>query len=160
MLLLLVRHAEADDRNASLYTDDTQRPLTGKGMKVQARMSRRLRKRGYRPDVILSSPWVRAWQTATMLAEGTRSEVAPVECLPLAGDPDLTTLGEAVGMRHPEDIVALVGHEPWISELASLLLSGDPSRIAIDFPKSGVMGIEISELAAGAGSLRFFLRPK
>ena len=160
MLLLLVRHAEAGDRNASVYSDDSQRPLTGKGMKVQAKVSRRLRKRGVRPDLILSSPWVRAWQSATILAQGTRTEVAPVECPPLATDPDIPSLAEAVGSRHPEEIVALVGHEPWMSELASLLLAGEPNKLAIDFPKSGVMGIEVSELAAGAGSLRFFLRPK
>ena len=40
------------------------------------------------------------------------------------------------------ETVALVGHEPWLGSLASLLLTGEPHRVSIDFPKSGVMGIE------------------
>ena len=56
--------------------------------------------------------------------------------------------------------MALVGHEPWLSGLASLLLTGEPHRVSIDFPKSGVIGIEADAIDAGAGMLRFFLRPK
>jgi phosphohistidine phosphatase len=160
MILLLVRHADAPQRDPASYPDDTQRPLTGKGMKIQAKVSRRLRKRGIRPDVILSSPWVRAWQSGMILAEGTRSAGAPVECAALASEPDLEALQAAVGPRQPEETVALVGHEPWIGELASLLLTGEPHRLAVDFPKSGVLALELSEVAAGAATLRFFLRPK
>ena len=56
--------------------------------------------------------------------------------------------------------LALVGHEPWMGELASLLLSGSPTRLGIDFAKSGVMGIEVSALEPAAGRLRFYLTPQ
>jgi phosphohistidine phosphatase SixA len=57
-------------------------------------------------------------------------------------------------------IVAMVGHSPWMEELAAILLGGSASSLRIDFPKSGLMGIEVEKLVSGAGELRFFLRPK
>ena len=56
--------------------------------------------------------------------------------------------------------MALVGHSPYIEDLASLLLTGAPARIALDFPKSGIMGIETERIDAGGGTLQFFMRPK
>jgi phosphohistidine phosphatase SixA len=47
-----------------------------------------------------------------------------------------------------------------MEELGSILLGGSSTAVRIDFPKSGVMGIELDRLEPGAGELRFFLRPK
>ena len=41
-----------------------------------------------------------------------------------------------------------------------LLLTGDPNRMSIDLPKSGVVGIETALIEGGSGTLRFFFRPK
>jgi len=84
----------------------------------------------------------------------------PVPCEPLATDPDLVRLADYVGEQGSEARVALVGHSPWIEELAAILLGGTAVTVRIDFPKSGVMGIDLPELAPGAGELQFFLRPK
>jgi phosphohistidine phosphatase SixA len=84
----------------------------------------------------------------------------PVPCDPLADDPDLIRLQDFVGNQPPGAIVAMVGHSPWIEELASILLGGSSTGIRIDFPKSGVMGIQLDRLEPGAGELRFFVRPK
>ncbi len=51
----------------------------------------------------------------------------------------------------PEAIVAMVGHSPWMEELAAILLGGSARCTRIDFPKSGVMGIDLDQVAAGAG---------
>jgi phosphohistidine phosphatase len=161
MLLLLVRHALAAERDESRFPDDSLRPLLPKGRRIQARMSRRLEKLGWAPATIFSSPWKRAWQTAGILAEETGvTKKRRVTCPPLAQDPALDALAEAIGPRLDDERVALVGHEPWMSELASLLLAGSPTRLAIDFPKSGVMGIEAPVVAAAAGRLTFYLTPK
>jgi phosphohistidine phosphatase SixA len=56
--------------------------------------------------------------------------------------------------------VALVGHSPWIEELAALLLTGSADGLAIDFPKSGLLGVEADRMEAKGAALRFFLRPK
>jgi phosphohistidine phosphatase len=160
MLLLLVRHANAGDRDPAQWPDDRDRPLTEKGRKVQSDVSRFLRKRDLAPTRVLTSPWTRAVQTAEILVEVARVGQPPVPCEPLAGDPDLIRLQDCVGNQPPEAVVAMVGHSPWMEELASLLLGGSTTSIRIDFPKSGGMGIELERLEPGAGELRFFIRPK
>jgi phosphohistidine phosphatase len=160
MLLLLVRHANAGARDPAQWPDDRDRPLTEKGRKVQGDVSRFLRKRDLVPGLVLTSPWVRAVQTAEILVEGARVGQPPVACEPLADDPDLIRLQDCLGNQSPEATVAMVGHSPWMEDLASVLLGGSSTSIRIDFPKSGVMGIELERLEPGAGELRFFLRPK
>ena len=64
-----------------------------------------------------------------------------------------------IGRVEPGETLALVGHEPWMSSLAALLLTGNTSGVRIDFPKSGVMGIETVGFEAGGGTLEFFLTP-
>lgn len=160
MLLLLIRHANAGQRDPAQWPDDTQRPLTDKGRKVQQDVVRYLRKRDLAPQLVLTSPWLRAAQTADIVVEAGRVPQPAVPCEPLAADPDLVRLADYVGNQPPEAIVAMVGHSPWIEELASILLGGAADSLRIDFPKSGVMGIDLPGLAQGEGELRFFLRPK
>jgi phosphohistidine phosphatase len=159
MLLLLVRHAIAGDRDPSQWPDDRDRPLIDKGRKTQRRMSRLLERLDYIPSLVLTSPWLRAAQTAQILAETLALDGSPVPCEALAADPDAGKLAECVGEQAPDAIVALVGHSPWMEELAALLLAGSVSGLRIAFPKSGVMGIELERLEPGAGELQFFLRP-
>lgn len=159
MLLLLIRHADAGDRNSAQWPDDRDRPLTDKGRKVQRRVSKALGRFDLVPTLVLSSPWTRAAQTAQVMAE-TLGLGPAVPCEPLAADPDLVRLTDYVGEQGAEARVALVGHSPWIEELAAMLLGGTAVAVRIDFPKSGVMGIDLAELAPGAGELQFFLRPK
>jgi phosphohistidine phosphatase len=160
MLLLLVRHANAGARDPAQWPDDRDRPLTEKGRRVQADVSRFLRKHDLAPSLVLTSPWTRAVQTAEILVEVARVGQPPVPCEPLADDPDLIRLQDCVGNQPPEAIVAMAGHSPWMEELASILLGGSSTSIRIDFPKSGVMGIQLDRLEPGSGELRFFVRPK
>ena len=74
--------------------------------------------------------------------------------------PGSGALVRAIGAQDRNAVVALVGHEPWMSELASLLLSGRRETVRLDFPKSGVLGLEMRRIEAGSAVLRFFLRPK
>ena len=75
-------------------------------------------------------------------------------------DPTDTVLASEATEPDPSAIVALVGHSPWIEELAVLLLAGSATGFRIDFPKSGVMGIDLERVEPAAGELRFFVRPK
>ena len=171
MLLLLVRHAQAAEQDATRYPDDSLRPLVSKGKKAQARISKELRRRKLIPTRVYSSPWKRAWQTARILLEETGlPKSARIACEPLAAPPDLAAIAAqvgggsavgAVGGVGEDEIIALVGHEPWMSELAALLLTGRAGGLSVAFPKSGVMGIETPALVAepGAATLRFFLVP-
>ena len=160
MLLLLIRHAQAAAQDEAQYPDDSLRPLVGKGKKAQRRISRQLRKRQLVPSRVFSSPWKRAWQTARIVvAETGLPKRARLACQALAGPPDLAALAGEIGEVGPDEIVALVGHEPWMSELAALLLTGDRASPRIDFPKSGMMAIELDGWNAGSGTLRGFLVP-
>ena len=159
MLLLLNRHAHAGARDPAQWPDDHDRPLTEKGRKVQRDVARFLRKHDLTPHLVLTSPWARAVQTAEILVEVARVGAPPVPCEPLAAEPDLIRLQDFVGNQPGKAIVAMVGHSPWMEGLASLLLVGARADIRIDFPKSGVMGIQLERLEPGAGELRLFLRP-
>jgi phosphohistidine phosphatase len=160
MLVLLLRHADAADRDPERYPDDSLRPLVRKGEKIQRAMSKDLHKRKLIPSRVFSSPWKRAWQTARILVDGTGlPKKARIACPPLASTPDLAAIAAAIGPITPDDTIALVGHDPWIGELASLLLTGKGEGLRCDFAKSGVMGIDLDEFKSGAGTLRFFLRP-
>ncbi len=160
MLLLLVRHANAGDRDPERWPDDRDRPLTDKGRKTQRDVSRFLLKRDFVPTLVLTSPWARAAETAEILVRELLLSKPPVPCDALANNPDLARLSEDIGEQGPDAIVALVGHSPWMEELASLLLTGTAAGVRIDYPKSGVMGIDVEKVSAGTGELRFLLRPK
>jgi phosphohistidine phosphatase len=163
MLILIVRHAQAGEQDATQYPDDTERPLTRGGKDVHQEVSEELAKRGLVPEAILSSPWKRAWQTAEIMGQefsGKKNKIKPRTATSLAQAPDLEAIRAEIEGIGELSTVALVGHEPWLSELGSLLLTGEPNRVTIDFPKSGVLGIEAEAMEPGAGSLRFFLRPK
>jgi len=160
MLLLLIRHASAEARDPERWPDDRDRPLTDKGRKTQRDVSRFLRKRDFVPTHVFASPWSRAAETAEILVRELQLPSPPVPCDALTDDPDLARLAEDIGEPGPAAIVALVGHSPWIEELASLLLTGSATGVRIDYPKSGVMGIDVEKPKVGTGTLRFFLRPK
>ena len=160
MLLLLVRHAHAGDRDPNQWPDDRDRPLTDKGRKTHRRVSRALGKLELTPTRVLTSPWTRAAQTADILVTELSIPQPPIECAALAADPDLSRIADDIGEPGGDAIVALVGHSPWIEELAAMLLTGEASGLRMDYPKSGVMGIDVEKVGPGAGELRFFLRPK
>ena len=126
-------------------------PLTDKGRKTQRRVSRLLGRLDYIPSLVLTSPWLRAAQTAEILVETLELVHPPVPCEALAADPDAARLAECVGDQGPDATVAMVGHSPWMEELAALLLGGSVSGLRIDFPKSGVMGDRPGEARAGSG---------
>lgn len=161
MLFVLVRHAHAGTRDPIHYADDSLRPITDKGRVVQGRVSRYLVACDLIPTLILSSPWLRAMQTAEILADAFPTARRPmiVSCPPLTGTPNLRALARAAGSRQSRDTVAFVGHEPWLGQLASALLTGSTTAMELDFPKSGVVGIEAPRMARGKGILRFFVRP-
>ncbi len=159
MLLLLIRHAHAGDRDPERWPDDRDRPLTDKGRKTQRRVSRVLGELELVPTYVLTSPWLRAAQTAEVLVGELALDRPATQTENLARAPDPSRLADDIGEPGNNAIVALVGHSPWMEELASLLLTGSTTGLRMDYPKSGVMGIDLERPAPGAGELRFFLRP-
>jgi phosphohistidine phosphatase len=118
MELWIVRHAIAEERAAS--KNDSERELTGEGRKRFARHVQALGRMEVRFSSILTSPWRRAAQTADILA--ALSDRPPIALDALAAPPSAPLLDAIAKERDP---VAVVGHEPWLSELVAWLVVGD-----------------------------------
>ncbi|MEO8539623.1 MAG: histidine phosphatase family protein [bacterium] len=131
MRLCLLRHAIAVEREGGGYKDDRARPLTAEGRKRTSEASAGLL-RLLKPDAIFTSSVLRARQTADIL--GRACEIRPRELEALGrGDHDGTVAALQPGGTQT---VVLVGHEPWMSELLSMLLCGQPQAVQSDFKKS------------------------
>jgi len=117
--IYLVRHAEALERKEGLA--DELRHLTLKGRKQAAKQAKRLKKK-LRPELIITSPLVRAVQTAELLAlqVGKKAVVRADACL--AGDVEAEQLQDMIRDLGALKSVMLVGHEPQLSRVAALLL--------------------------------------
>ncbi len=121
MKLIVVRHAAAVERSAEIPED--QRYLTPEGRAYFRKTARTMVKKGVEPDLILSSPLVRAVQTADILAEALEY-AGPVavtdELSPGFGPEALRTL---VRNFHQANELVIVGHEPDLSGVVSSLLA-------------------------------------
>lgn len=143
MKLYLVRHAIAED--SADYEDDSLRPLTEKGREKMKKIAAALKELGAAPDLIVSSPYLRASQTAAILAKELkyREELAYSDSLVPMGVPD-DMIGE-INEKYAVDELMLVGHEPSLSALAGVLLAGN-ADIAIDLKKGGVCCLSVDDL--------------
>jgi phosphohistidine phosphatase len=157
--LYLVRHAIAYERNTLRWPDDAERPLTPDGEERFRRAARGLARVAGGVDLVLSSPFVRAWQTAVVLSEEA-GWPAPVECPALEPDrsPDETL--KELGPHADRDSVALVGHEPHLSALIALLVTGHAGGDAFGLKKGGAFRLSTDGLVPGEAALRWALTPR
>jgi len=164
MDLLIVRHAIAFERNARRWRNDGERPLTPEGMakarKAAAGLKHLLEDR---PQCVLSSPLVRAWQTATILNEFA-GWPKPIECPALVPDESPEEVFAAL-TQHPVKVTAVVGHQPGLGRLLAACLPaqvrGGVHPEAFEFKKMGVAHLSFANTArAGAGVLNWFVPPK
>jgi len=149
MHLHLLRHGIAVKRNASRYRTDAERPLAPEGRQKLVRIARALHAMELEFDLILSSPAVRARETAELVVKtlGTNQRIEFSEHLGTDGDP--RRLIEDLSARRPLPRSALlVGHEPHLSGLASLLLTGGPG-LDLVLKKGGLCTLSISKPRAG-----------
>ena len=145
MDLYIIRHAIAVDEATSDYESDSERPLTDKGRKKMRQIAKVLRHLGVEFDLILSSPYVRACETAEILADvfKMKNKIAFSDNLIPLGNPELV-IGE-INEKHSVDSLAIVGHEPHLSSLIGLLTS-EGSRIEITLKKGGVCYLSADDL--------------
>ena len=163
MDLLIVRHAIAFERNARRWPDDGERPLTPEGMARARKAAAGLKQVAERPGCVLSSPLVRAKQTATILTEFAGWPKA-TECPALAPEESPENVLAALAAQK-EKIVAVVGHQPGLGRLLAACL---PTRVrggvdpsAFELKKMGAALISFSGTArAGRGVLNWFVPPR
>ena len=151
--LLLFRHADAGDP-AAWSRPDAERPLSPKGHRQAARVARWLKEIDHRPDAILSSPKVRAAETAAAVADAFGM---PVTSEPrLAGALDVAIVAQILHEAGDPARPMLVGHDPDFSELAGLL-SG---VMNLELRKGAVARIDFAPpLEPGGGTLRWLVPP-
>lgn len=158
MIVYIVRHAPAGDRDSARWPDDSLRPLTKKGERKFALAATGVARIGEPPAVVLASPYARAWRTAELLTEHA-GWPAPAECTALAGQRDSSAIVSVLA-ESDADSIALVGHEPQVSELLSLLLTGDDALVPAPFRKGAVACLRLTPPAAPASAqLEWFVTP-
>jgi phosphohistidine phosphatase len=137
MNLYIIRHAIAVDEGTPEYEQDNERPLTDKGKKKMRQIAKGLRILGADFDLILSSPYVRARETAEILADvfKIKADIAFSENLIPMGDPD--QLIAEMNEKHSANSIAIVGHEPQLTSMVSLLVAENTS-VDITLKKGGV----------------------
>jgi phosphohistidine phosphatase len=158
MRLLIVRHAIAVPRGTpGVVIEDDARPLTRRGVKRFRLAARGLARLLPPPDALLTSPLARARHTAELLAAawgGVRVTDEPA----LAGG-DLDALAPALDAHRRRGLVAIVGHEPHLSQaLARLLGTGYAQRL--EFRKGGAALVDLPGAFARGGALVWFLPPR
>jgi phosphohistidine phosphatase len=145
MNLYIIRHAIAVDEGTSDYESDSERPLTDKGRKKMRQIAKGLRNLGIEFDLILSSPYVRARETAEILADVFKMKKKIVfsdNLIPL-GNPEL--LITEVNEKYSVDSMAVVGHEPHLSGLVGLLVA-ENAKIDVTLKKGGVCYLSADDL--------------
>jgi phosphohistidine phosphatase len=157
--IYLVRHAFAAHADPARWPDDATRPLTEDGIRRFRAAARGLRQLVPAVDVVLSSGYARAWQTAELLHEVTRWP-KPQECRALeAGRPASAAL--EVLRERTEVSLALVGHEPYLSTLASIMCAGGEDALRLDLKKGAVALLRVEgDVRSRTACLGWAVSPK
>ena len=162
MELLIIRHADAGDAEdwARMGKPDSERPLSDKGRKQMERDAKRLVELVPSIDLLVSSPYVRAVETADLVFErfgGTYPRATTDSLVPEAEPEDFVKWLRAQGSREQ---VAAVGHEPNLSTLATWLIAGlDESRLTLK--KGGACLISFEKrIGKREGTLEWLVGPK
>jgi phosphohistidine phosphatase len=155
--IYLVRHGIASDpmRAAQLGIPDSDRELTSEGREKTNRVAKAFSKQVTSVQTIVHSPYVRARETAEIFHRyfpdaqiGSGQGLRPHDAV----EQGLATIADRIAGN-----IMVVGHEPHLSALTSLLLTGNPHS-SIQFKKAGIAGFEWN--GAGDSRLLFLLPPK
>jgi phosphohistidine phosphatase len=159
MDLFVIRHVIAVDPDPE--QDDATRELTPGGARKFRRAVQGLRELDWCFDRVITSPWSRALQTAELLAPITDGPTIATELLCDKPRPELFALiAEANGPQRKRHATAVVGHQPWLTELIAWLAFGDPhhgERIALK--KGGLVWLE-GDSVPGGMTINAMLPPK
>lgn len=158
MLVYLIRHGIAIDREEPDCPPDAERPLTKKGIEKAQLVMTGIRELGAKPDLILSSPLVRAWQTAEIAAKALhypKEKIQRTEALLPEADP--AALMKELARMKAEQLLC-TGHAPHMDEFIAHATGTRRSFTALK--KAGVACIEFEEAAAGGGILIALYPPR
>jgi phosphohistidine phosphatase len=156
MDIYFIRHGIAAD--PSEYEYDRDRPLTDKGREKTERVAEKIGQIGVKFDLILTSPLVRAKQTAQILLELGLTNLVE-EFVPLSPGGNLQeflqTWSES-DYGKTEGAIALVGHQPDLTDWAEQLIWGEIGEKLI-LKKAGIIGLSVPPVASPLGQCQLFL---
>lgn len=156
MYLWVVRHAIAIDRADPECPSDPDRELTAKGRSRMERAAAGLRRLDVVPERIVASPYVRAFQTAEVLAQAML--IPEVEITPaLEPDQDPMVILAELGKTAPVNTI-ICGHAPHVDRLVARVC-GAPSPFT-HLKKGSVAAIEMPDGVEGPGTLRWLMTPR
>ncbi|MFY9610135.1 MAG: phosphohistidine phosphatase SixA [Blastocatellia bacterium] len=160
MELYLIRHALAQQLGLKNDFTDEKRTLTSEGRERMREAARGLRKLGVQLDLLLTSPLVRAVETAEIVADAmgfSKKEIIPTDKLAPGGSAD-DLFAEI--KSHSVESVALVGHQPDLGEMMAKILQ-TRGKLSIDLKKGSVCCINVVETVPSLrGELVWLMTPK
>jgi phosphohistidine phosphatase len=157
MEIYILRHGIAEDPRPGM--PDSRRALTPEGIAKLKSVLRRARSAGVEPAVILTSPYLRARQTAEIAASSLRVEAALVETRALVPESSPEAVWDALREHAAAERILLAGHEPLLGAVYAFLL-GEPG-VRIEVKKGSLGRIDVERPAPRPrGALRFLLTAK
>ncbi len=161
MKLYILRHGEAVERGDPTFKHDADRPLTVKGIQRTKLLAHTLRQLEVPLDVIFTSPLRRARETADIVERGLRlhGRVEFTQHLAPGGDVE-KLVAQLNALRPAPRSLLLVGHEPDLSRLISMLATGGPNLL-LALKKGALCRLEVEHLRCGrCASLEWLLPPR
>lgn len=156
MELYLIRHGIAADKAA--YENDEERPLTEEGRKKTKNVAQQIHERKLDFDLILTSPLVRARETAKILQDIGLSSVVE-EFSPLAPDGNIEEWVNWLQQRRQttnDKSIALVGHQPDLGNWAEILVWGKAQEKLV-LKKAGIIGLKLPKTGTPLNQSQLFL---
>lgn len=149
MLIYFLRHAEAEDCADS----DFKRKLTAKGLEQADKVGKFCARLGLLPDIVLTSPVIRARQTAEITCKRLNDPPLTVEPWIACGMSAASCLGELRGFEQYSNVM-IIGHEPDFSETISVMI-GLPKPERLHIRKASLTAINLRSFQTGGGQIEF-----
>lgn len=156
----MMRHGPAVMRGSAGFADDSKRPLTPQGKKKMQAIAKGLRRLAFVPDWVVTSPLMRAAETAEIVAQSLPNRVPLDPCDALCPGGSEEELFSFLASHPNRNRVLLVGHEPDFGEMAARLL-GASRNAQLTFKKGGCCLIAFNEFPPRSpGNLVWWLTPR
>jgi phosphohistidine phosphatase len=160
MLIYLLRHGIAAVLGQDNHFSDAERALTPEGLTKMRAASLGLKRLGVTFDLVVSSPLVRAKETAEIVVEVLKIKEPIQEWDELAPDGSIDGLMRQLQKHRDKTAVLLVGHQPFMGLLACFLIFGS-DKVSLALKKGGICCIQVNEVPPQfAGELLWMLPPK
>lgn len=157
MKILLIRHAEAIDYETETVRNDEWRFITPKGRKTSLTVFKKLKDEFFSLEKIYSSPYIRSVQTAEILATYLKFKFDVEVVNELSPQAPVEKVVDMIKRNSIFQTIALVGHDPMITNLANVLSGGKTANLQMK--KSSVCCIEY-DINSQKGEFMWYINPK